>query len=115
MNGEIEKLKQEIAELRARLEYTDDWVGGVQRVLVSVLPGLLQNHPKVELIQELLKRDAERYALLEVHPERAVEDDLSLANYEPGKMLYHLLALQGVWPGVDPLDAAKASVERARR
>lgn len=112
MSDEIQKLQQEIAELKQRVEYTDDWAGGVQNVLMTVLPFLLRGHPEVEKVQGLLKSSCERYEELEQHPERATADDLPLAAYEPAKMLYRVLSMHGVWPGIDPHEAAKESLER---
>lgn len=103
MSDEIQKLRQEIAELRQQLEYTDDWAGGVQNVLRYVLPLLLRGHPEIAKVRDLLKADSDRYEELELHPERATVDDLPLATYEPAKMLYQQMALLGIWPA-DGLD-----------
>jgi hypothetical protein len=115
MSDEIQKLRQEVAELREELERADDWSSGVLSALMTILPFLLRDHPRAEQVRDLLKSKADRYEQLERGVDDESQDELSLAAYEPAKMLYHLLALHGVWPGVDPLETAKASVERYQR
>lgn len=107
MSEEIEKLKQEIAELRQKLHETDDWACGVYNALEKVLPFLLRGHPEVEKVAQLLKSAGDHY---ENNP-HAQDRNMK----EPMKMLYQQLAMLGVWPGVDPHETAKSSLERHRK
>lgn len=107
-------LRQEIAELRAKVEAVDDWAAGVHRVLADVLPFLLRGHPEVEKVHQLLQQSDRRYEELSAPPETPQGSGDAAGLYEPGKMLNRLFAVLGVWPGVDPQQAAHESVERAR-
>lgn len=107
-------LRQEIAELRARVEAVDDWAAGVHKVLVDVLPFLLRGHPEVEKVHQLLQRADLRYEELTGNPASAREPGENAGLYESAKILNRLFGLLGVWPGVDPQQAARESVERAR-
>lgn len=115
MNDEIQKLKQEIDELKRKVEYTDDWVGGMQMMLTSILPFVLRDHPQVEKVAGLLKSMSDTYERLEQNPDSATEYDQPLATYEPGKMLYRVFAQMGVWPNVDAQTATHEALERARK
>lgn len=107
-------LRQEIAELRARIEATDDWAAGVHRVLVDVLPFLLRGHPEAAKVHQLLLQAERRYEELKAHPEQSEGPGETADLYEPSKLLNRQLALQGVWPGVDPQQAAREALDRAR-
>ncbi len=109
-----QELRQEIAELRARIEATDNWAAGVHQVLVDVLPFLLRGHPEVEKVHQLLQRAEHRYEELKASPEKSEGAGDVAGLYEPAKILNRQLALRGVWPGVDPQQAARESVERPR-
>lgn len=115
MSDDLQELRKEIAELRTRLEETDDYAQGVYKLLATVLPFLLQGHPEAEKIGGLLKSAADQHEALLKNPSLAVQGEPTAGTYEPSKMLYQLLALMGVWPGVDPGETAKASIERHRR
>lgn len=93
----------------------DDWAGGVHNILITVFPFLLRDHPQVEKVRDLLRSKSDTYERLEQNPASATEYDLPLAAYEPGKMLYRLLALHGVWPGVDAKESVQQALERARK
>lgn len=108
-------LRQEIAELRARIEAVDDWAAGVHKVLADVLPFLLRGHPEVEKVHQLLQQADQRYEELTAAPAGAEGPGENAGLYEPAKMLNRLFGLLGVWPGVDPQQAARESVERARK
>ena len=107
-------LRQEIVELRARIEAVDDWAAGVHRVLADVLPFLLRGHPEAAKVHQLLQQAERRYEELSAHPDQSEGPGETADLYEPAKLLNRQLALQGVWPGVDPQQAARESVERAR-
>lgn len=103
-------LRQEIAELRVRIEQVDDWAAGVHQLLLDVLPHLLRGHPSVEKVRAALQRSDDRYEQLIADP--AGEETPEL--YEPAKMMNRLFGTLGVWPGVDPLDSAQEAIDRAR-
>lgn len=107
-----EALRQEIAALRQRVDEAEAWADGIQQSLVEVLPFLLRGHPEVSKVESLLRSSSQRYEVLRAHPERAESADETAGLYESRKMLYHLLALLGVWPGVDPGKAAEQSLRR---
>lgn len=107
-------LRQEIAELRARVEAVDDWAAGVHQVLVDVLPFLLRGHPEVEQVHQLLKKADLRYEELKDNPEKSEGAGDVAGLYEPAKMLNRLFGVLGVWPGVEPQQAACGSLGRAR-
>ena len=65
-------LRQEIAELRARIEAVDDWAAGVHKVLADVLPFLLRGHPEVEKVHQLLQRQGKGAVALNLCFERAM-------------------------------------------
>ncbi|MEX2475044.1 hypothetical protein [Marinobacter sp.] len=112
MSDELQALRQEIADLRQQLSETDDFASGVHQVLMNVLPFLLRDHPNVEKVQGLLKSAADQYEGLLQNPEKDSSGEPDAGVYEPSKMLYQHLALLGIWPGVDPREAARSTVER---
>lgn len=103
--------RQEIGRLRAEIDAANDWATGLFQLLHQVLPHLLRNHPNVEKIQNSLQFADDRYEELLAHPERA-EDGETAGQHEAGKMLYRQLAVLGVWPDVDPAEAARRSLAR---
>lgn len=107
-------LRQELVRLRAEIDAVDDWSNGVFMLLIEVLPQLLRDHPNASKVRDSLKRSAERYDLLLAHPEHA-EDGGPAGLYEARKMAYRLLALTGVFPGVDPGQVAKETIAGFRR
>lgn len=106
LQKEVEQLRNELAELRLEIDGVDDWGNSIHNALVATLPFLLRNHPEVEKVQGLLRRHCERYEELSENPERA-ENGEKAARYESSKILYKQLAVLGVWPGIDPLEAAR--------
>ncbi|WP_156816078.1 hypothetical protein [Brachymonas chironomi] len=106
-----EKLRQEIAALRAEIDEVDNWASGLLMALVEVLPALLRGHPQAGQVADLLQADAERFEELRKQS-RKRRDGETAALYEPRKMLYHLLAIQGVWPNVTAQQAAQNSIRR---
>lgn len=103
-------LQKEIEPLRAQLDAADDWATGVFLLLEQVLPILLRGHPEIAKIQKLLQYSTERYEELQSHPERA-EDDETSGHYEASKTMYRQMILLGVWPGIDPGEAAREIFE----
>lgn len=106
--------RQALLALQADMNAADEWANGVFLILVQVFPLLLRDHPNVSNVQHLLKAADDRYEELLAHPERA-EAGEPAGLHEAGKMLYRQLALFGVWPDVAPAEAARDSLERARR
>lgn len=104
-----EALRQEIAELRQRIEEVDDWANGLHNVLSEVLPFLLRGHPEVDKVATLLRTSTERYDVLAARPELA-EFPEELRTLEASRMLYRKLSILGVWPGVDPAEAVRQSL-----
>lgn len=104
-----EALRREIAELRQRIEEVDSWANGLHNALSAVLPFLLRGHPEAGKVAGLLRSASERYDLLSARPELA-ESPEELVGLEASKMLYRQLAILGVWPGVDPAEAAQRSL-----
>jgi hypothetical protein len=107
-------LRQEIAELRARVEAVDDWSAGVHKVLIDVLPFLLRGHPEVEKVHQLLQQADRRYEELTANPASAEEPGEVAGLYESAKMLNRLFGVLGVWPGIDPQQAARESLDRVQ-
>ena len=99
MGTGIEGLKAELAELRRKVEYTDNYASGIQLVLMAVLPVLLKQHPHAGLVLQTMQGNRDRHAELLAHPDR-VEDGEHLDMYEAGNMMLAQLALLGVRPEV---------------
>ncbi|RLM23643.1 hypothetical protein BIY29_10090 [Brenneria alni] len=95
------ELRREIAELRAKIEVVDDWATGMQRVLADVLPPLLRGHPQIAQIHQRLQAADRRYEVLQADPS-AAEPGVRAGLYEPGRVLYRLFGIYGVWSDVDP-------------
>lgn len=107
-------LRQEIAELRAKIEAVDDWAAGVHRVLLDVLPHLLRGHPEVEKVHQAMLFSDQQYEALTANPASSEGSGLTAGLYEPSKILNRMFAGLGVWPGVDAQQAARESIDRAR-
>lgn len=101
-----------IDALHGQIDATDEWATSVFLLLEQILPFLLRGHPDIAKIQQLLKHSEERFEALEVHPEQA-QDGETASRYEAAKIMYRQLALLGVWPDVDPLAAARQTLEKA--
>lgn len=112
MNEEVEALRLAVERLREELTATDEWANGVQHLLLAVLPFLLRGHPEAGKVRDLLASATARYEELLAHPHRASPGE-ALGRYEAKKIAYRTLALLGVWPGVDPRQAAGESLRRA--
>lgn len=110
---EIAALRQEVAQLRAQVEATDDWASSVYVALELVLPYLLRDHPQVEKVRNLLQGQARGFEELQAHPEREGDTYGKASRHEAGKLLYHQLALLDVWPGVDSKEVIRQTLERA--
>ena len=106
-------LRQELAELRVKMDKVDDWAAGVQKVLLDVLPILLRGHPEVAKVQAVLKQADARYEELTANPLDGGWPGENAGLYDPGKMLHRALGVLGVWPDVDPLEAAQAAIDRS--
>ncbi|MEO1820070.1 hypothetical protein [Pseudomonas sp.] len=109
-----QQLRQELADLRLKMDQVDDWAAGLQKVLLEVLPVLLRGHPEVAKVQAVLKAADIRYEELSENPLDAEWPGESAGLYEPSKMLHRVMGTLGVWPDVDPLESAQAAIERAR-
>jgi hypothetical protein len=107
-------LTKEIEALRGQIDETDDWANGVFLLMEQILPFLLRGHPELDKIEKLLQASAERYEELQAHPERA-EDGETAGLYEARKILYRHMALLGVWPDIEPGEAARETLERVAR
>lgn len=105
--------RQALLALQAERQTTDDWAAGLFQLLHQVLPHLLRNHPGAVKIQQSLKFSADRYEELLAHPGRAEEGETA-GQHEAGKMMYHQLAILGVWPGIAPAEAVRHSLARSR-
>lgn len=113
INQEIAALRQEVAQLRAQIEVTDDWASSVYTVLLLVLPSLLRGHPQAEKVRDLLHAQAQGFEELQAHPEHEGELNGKASLREAGKMLYYQLAILNVWPGVDSKEVIRQTLERA--
>lgn len=113
INPEIVALRQELAQLRAQVEATDDWASSVYVALELVLPYLLRDHPQVAKVRNLLQGQARGFEDLQAHPEREGGTHGKASLHEAGKMLYYQLALLDIWPGVDSKEVIRQTLERA--
>lgn len=113
INPEIAALRQEVAQLRAQVEATDDWASSVYAVLHLVLPSLLRGHPQAEKVRDLLQSQAHMFEELLAHPQREGEERGKASLREAGHRLYYQLAMLDVWPGVDAKEAVRQTLERA--
>jgi uncharacterized small protein (DUF1192 family) len=114
LNQEIAALRAEVERLRAEIDAMDDWAHGVHVSLAAVLPLLLRGHAEADAARRFLQSHADRYEELLRHPERAEEGETA-AQHESPKILYDQLELLGVWPGVDPKEAARKHIAKFRR
>lgn len=110
---EIAALRQEVAQLRAQIEATDDWACSVYVALQLVLPHLLSGHPRVEQVRDCLQGQARGFEELQAHPQREGDLHGKASLHEAGKMLYYQLAILDVWPGVDSQEVIRQTLERA--
>ena len=112
MDAELTRLRQQVDELRAQAEATDTFASGLFVAMTQVLPLLLRGHPEARQVHALLQKADERYEELSRHPDRAEGPDEVPGLYEASKMLNRQLGLLGVWPDVDPAQAARDSQRR---
>ena len=105
-----EALHEELARLRARASEAEECCYGLLQALVHVLPPLLQGHPGAARVQAALQRADDRYELLVRQPQLADHPGETHHRYEAQMQLNRLLAMQGVWPGVDPRAVSAALV-----
>lgn len=113
MKQELVALRREVEQLRKDLDAAEDWATGIQQLLIAVLPFLLRDHPNAEKVRDLLRPKAERY---EAQAEKSLrgKHKSNWRQLEPQKMAYRLFEILGVWPGVDSVQAAEASLARAQ-
>lgn len=107
-----QSLHEEIDKLRARLDAAEECSYGLLQALMHVLPPLLQGHPKAAQVQQALQAADDRFEALLLHPQRAQAPGETHHRYEPLMQLNRMLAILGVWPGLDPSEAAKAAIAR---
>lgn len=101
ISGELAALRQEVVQLRAQVEATDDWAQGVHVALTLALQVLMKDHPQAPKLHKMLKVAEERYEDLRRDPSLADEGETA-AQFESPKMLNRQLGLLGIWPDVDP-------------
>lgn len=96
-------LREEVAQLRARVEQVDDWAAGVLAALQDVLLPLLKAQPDIaRQVEPIWRQAAENFDLLNAGSTLPEETDMPQEHFEPAKMLYRQLSRFGVWPGRGP-------------
>lgn len=78
---------QQIAELRQKLEATDEWATSVFDLLLRTLPWLIRGNPDEPRLRAALEHASARYLELQAHPER--QDDA--AEPPPRLQAAHLM------------------------
>jgi hypothetical protein len=96
-------LREEVAQLRARVEQVDDWAAGVLAALRDVLLPLLKAQPDIaRQVEPIWRQAAENFDLLNAGGTLPEEEDMSQEHFEPAKMLYRQFSRLEVWPGREP-------------
>jgi len=97
--GEVELLRQEVAQLRAEVDRVDEWANGLFCVLLDALPLLLRRQPEVaSRLAPMWRTASERFD--EVSTATGQDDSFeeTLERLESRKILYRTMALLKIWP-----------------
>lgn len=98
----VERLEQELNDLRLEVDRNDDWANGLFAVLVEALPPLLRANP--EMARQLgatWRNRADEYEALRSTPGQADDFHDTAEKLEAAKMLYRQFDVLGLWPAPD--------------
>lgn len=97
--GEIELLRQEVAQLRAEVDRVDEWSNGLYLALHDVLLPLVRRDPDLAaVLAACWKPVSERFDAVSNNPGQADSFDDTADSMEARKMLYRMFAQLGLWP-----------------